>query len=102
MTNWYELTVTDAYGNNGETLGSMLTCCPASLDNATISNGKITEWPGFLLSAPGEDPDWDTPRGDVDWRGFRFHFDCARGDLSTQEVMDEAQAGFVDRNPQFA
>ena len=70
MLKWNELIVTDSDGATGDTLGEIVNICPANLDNATIENGKITVWPGFMLSAPGEEPDWDTPVGDVDWDGF--------------------------------
>ncbi|HEX6938612.1 MAG TPA: hypothetical protein VF158_04320, partial [Longimicrobiales bacterium] len=41
--------------------------------------GRVDEWDGdrpvviegVLLAAPGEDPDWDTPRAPVDWTGLR-------------------------------
>lgn len=71
MLKWNELIVSDEDGAVGDTLGEFVNICPANLDNATIENGKITEWPGFMLSAPGEEPDWDTPVADVDWEGFQ-------------------------------
>ena len=70
MLKWSELIVTDSDGNTGDTLGSMVELCSANLDTAVLNNGRIVEWPGFILSAPGEEPDWDTPRGPVDWDGF--------------------------------
>ena len=32
--------------------------------------GEIYGWHQYFLSAPGEDPDWDTPKMSVDWTGF--------------------------------
>lgn len=72
MTNWTELLVTDNEGATGETLGSMVENAPANLDSAVLdSRGRISEWPDFLLSAEGEDADWDTPRAEVNWDGLR-------------------------------
>ena len=71
MTNWRDLIVTDSDGATGETLGSIVDNAPANLDSAEISGGRIASWDGFMLSAPGEDADWDTPRGEVNWDGFQ-------------------------------
>jgi hypothetical protein len=68
--NWTELVVTDSEGGCNDTLGDIVRASPANLDDATIEDGRISEWPGFFLSAPGEDPNWDTPRAEVDWTGF--------------------------------
>lgn len=34
------------------------------------ADGSISEWDQFFVAAKGEDPDWDTPKGPVDWTGF--------------------------------
>lgn len=70
MLKWMDLIVSNEDGATGDTLGEIVNICPANLDNATIEDGKIVAWPGFMLSAPGEEPDWDTPRGAVDWDGI--------------------------------
>jgi len=69
--NWRDLVVFDTEGSIGETLGSMVRGCPANLDNAVLNeDGSIAEWAQFLVAAEGEEPDYDTPRCDVDWSGF--------------------------------
>lgn len=67
---WSELVVTDSEGNCNTTLGFIVRSQAGNLGGATIEDGRITEWPDFYLSAPGEEPEWDTPRCDVDWTGF--------------------------------
>lgn len=70
-THWTELIITDAEGERWpDNLGKLVETAPANLDSATIEEGRITAWPSFFLSAPGEEPDWDTPREEVDWTGF--------------------------------
>lgn len=78
QTHWRDLVVTDTDGQTG-TLGDLVDHCPANLDNAKIDDGAIEAWEGFMLSAPGEEPDWDTPRGAVDWSGFADALNTARG-----------------------
>ncbi|HEX7048738.1 MAG TPA: hypothetical protein VF188_00900, partial [Longimicrobiales bacterium] len=47
--------------------------------------GRVDEWDGdrpvviegVLLAAPGEEPDWDTPRAPVDWTGLRAAVEAA-------------------------
>lgn len=69
--NWTELLVSDTEGATGETLGSMAEAAPSNLDSAVLdSAGRINEWPDFLLSAEGEEADWDTPRVAVNWDGL--------------------------------
>jgi len=80
MTSWRDLVVSDADGNTGDTLGFFVDSAPANLDDATIQNGRIVEWPGFFLSIEGEESDWDTPRGDIDWAGFEDALTEARGE----------------------
>ena len=67
---WRELIVTDSDNDECGTLGDIVADNPAMLDTATIEGGIITVWPYYFIAAPGEDPEWDTPRGDVDWTGF--------------------------------
>jgi hypothetical protein len=68
---WTELKITDANGDTqAVSLGNLVETAPENLDSATIANGRIAEWPQFFISAPGENPDWDTPREEVDWGGF--------------------------------
>jgi hypothetical protein len=78
-TRWQDLRVTDNQGvTAAESLGWFVENAPANLDNAVIEHGKISEWPDYLLSAEGEDPDWDTPHGEVDWTGFEDALNTAR------------------------
>lgn len=71
MLNWKQLIVTDNEGGTAGTLEEIVTLCPANLDSAEIeTDGSLGAWPDYLLSAPGEEPEWDTPREDVDWTGF--------------------------------
>jgi hypothetical protein len=71
---WKNLIVTDSDGCEYGPLGEMLNIAPANLDTATIEDGAISAWSGFFLSAPDEDPDYDTPRCEVDWSGFQEAF----------------------------
>jgi hypothetical protein len=68
-TRWQDLIVTTE-GETWDPLGELVRTAPANLDDATIEDGRITAWPGFFISAPGEAPAHDTPRGSVDWTGF--------------------------------
>jgi len=82
--NWRNLIVTDSEGDTWGTLGQLVHLAPANLDSArtaTLGNGTlcIHEWPNFFISAEGEEPDWDTPKDDVDWSGFRESLAEARG-----------------------
>lgn len=52
------------------TLADVLATSPDLMSSLVISGGRIAEWPQVLVAAPGEDPDWDTPRVDVEWSGF--------------------------------
>ena len=77
---WRELIVTDTDGDSWQTLGELVDSAPANLDNAIIVDGRIDSWCGFFISAPDEDPDWDTPRNPVDWSGFVSALAKARGE----------------------
>jgi len=76
---WTELVVTDADGVNYGTLAEVVESADVSLDGLTIEDGSIVEWHGFFLSAPDEEPDWDTPSGIVDWIGFEAALNASRG-----------------------
>lgn len=77
---WRELLVTDDDGHTCGTLCDMVELAPANLDTATLAdNGAIIEWPQWFISAPGEDPDSDTPHRQVDWNGFSDALDLSRG-----------------------
>jgi len=69
MLNWRDLVVTDDSGDEWGPLGELIDSAPANLDNAEIREGHIAEWPGFLISAPG----------DVDWTGFEQALAAVRG-----------------------
>ncbi len=75
---WRDLIVTDEDGRSA-TLGEVVALKDAALECIEISEtGGIDQWPGRFVSAPGETPDWDTPRDvDVDWRGFRAAVEAA-------------------------
>ncbi len=69
-TRWQDLVV----WNEGEIVGSLAGFCDENDDALAgivlSAAGQISEWPYFFVAADGEDPDWDTPRGAVDWAGF--------------------------------
>ena len=77
--NWRTLIVTDTEGDTVGTLGEIMDICPANLDGATITDGKIAAWLGFFIAADGEDPDWHTPTAPVEWDGFAEAWDQASG-----------------------
>ena len=71
MTHWTELTVTDEAGVRLLPLGALVAEGYDRLpDIALDAFGGIDQWQQHMIAAPGEEPDWDTPRGDVDWAGF--------------------------------
>jgi hypothetical protein len=71
-TAWRALLVTDSAGDEWGPLGGIVDRAPANMDTARLgAGGEIVEWAGFFMAAPGESPDWDTPRGPVDWSGLR-------------------------------
>ena len=64
-THWRDLIVYEADGEVGR-LGSLdMETTISVLHNATWDDGL--ELAGYFLAAPGEAPDWDTPKGSVDW-----------------------------------
>ena len=71
MTHWTELTVTDESGVRLVPLGALVAAGYDRLtDIALDANGAIDQWQQHMIAAPDEQPDWDTPRGPVDWTGF--------------------------------
>ena len=77
-TAWRELNVYSE-GELWGSLGELVDNAPANLDGARIEDGQIAEWQDFLIAAPGEDPDWNTPAGPVDWTLFERSIQAARG-----------------------
>lgn len=77
--NWTDLNVVDSEGDNWGNLGDIVRDAPANLDNAEIVDGAIEQWPGYFMSRPGEDANWDTPAGAVDWAGFEDALASSRG-----------------------
>jgi len=75
---WTELEVHDTEGPTGDTIENFVKLAPANFDCAVIDNGRLVVWPQFMLAAPGEEPDYDTPRGAVDWAGFENALSEAR------------------------
>lgn len=75
---WRDLIVTGSEGDVAGTLGWFVGNAPANLDDAKVEGGKVVEWPGFFLSAEGEEADWDTPKADVNWEGFDAALNAAR------------------------
>ena len=68
-TTWRDLIVTDDEGDT-DNLGIMVDIGEFSLSNITLANGRIQTWDNRYISAPGEEPEWDTPRVPVNWDGF--------------------------------
>jgi hypothetical protein len=68
--NWRDIVVTNDDGREIGTLEHIKNDMPHLLETATIQAGLIESWPGFFISAPGENPDWDTPKCPVNWNGF--------------------------------
>ena len=78
MTHWTELIVTNEQVIQG-TLGAMVDDADDHLSRIVLNDdGAIDEWDQFFISADGEDPDYDTPRGPVDWTGFADALASAR------------------------
>ena len=77
-TPWRELEVTNC---DNERVGNLSGFIGTGfrVDFIVVRDGKIAEWPDFFIAAPGEEPDWDTPRGAVDWTGFVEALEAARG-----------------------
>jgi len=74
-TKWTDLIVMDSDGEYRGMLGNIADCRDDEtiewLATITLSaSGGIDSWPDYFVSAPGEEYDWDTPRGEVDWAGF--------------------------------
>jgi hypothetical protein len=71
---WRELIVT----TDGHSIGTLADVVSdqnnCAIECATVHAGakipRISSWPDHFISAPGENPDWDTPAEPVDWTGF--------------------------------
>jgi hypothetical protein len=78
MLSYRELLLIDAQGNGETTIGDAIDRAIASheigeFDGQLLtvaSDGSVESWDGYFVAAPGENPDWDTPRLMVDWSGF--------------------------------
>ena len=68
--NWRELIVSTGDAVEGTELGIVTDTDDSSLLSAQVENGRIVSWPQLYISAPGEDPDWNTPNVPIDWTGF--------------------------------
>jgi len=70
MINWRELRVSgqDDIGSLGELVDSSYAGL-SGIDGVTAA-GAISGWHQHFISAPGENPDWDTPHDMVNWAGF--------------------------------
>ena len=88
--NWTEIVVTDAEGGTVGTLGEMVERQDEALARAVVDTerGGIREWEQYYMAAPGEEPDWDTPRGAVDWTDFPGCLYCGR---VVPEMLDPRQ-----------
>lgn len=70
MISYTDLLITDQDGNQSN-LDAMMLNLDYSLRNIKLaSDGSIAEWDGKFISAPDEEPNWDTPKVAVDWTGF--------------------------------
>ena len=67
---WRKLIVSTGNAAEGTELGIVTDTDDSSLLYVQVENGRIVSWPQFYISAPGEDPDWNTPSVPVDWTGF--------------------------------
>ncbi len=71
--NWRDLMVTDhEEATPTGRLGDIVNEAELSgLKNIVVGDeGELGEWQDYFISAPGETPDWDTPRAEVCWDGF--------------------------------
>lgn len=73
LRNWTELTVINDDGAEIGVLGELARDHAQELGTIEFNpDGSISEWPDHFLRGPDdEDYDWDTPRGAVNWTGFR-------------------------------
>jgi hypothetical protein len=66
---WAQLRVTNANGTDIGTLGDVVREGQAT--GMTLRpDGSLDTWPDHFVSAPDEEPEWDTPHGPVDWTGL--------------------------------
>ena len=69
--NWKNLIVSDGDAETGTELGRLVEVDDSSLLHVTLDDkGAIKSWPQLFVSAPGEDPNENTPNVPVDWTGF--------------------------------
>lgn len=70
--NWRNLDISDGERSLG-TLGEVLdNASDSQIKHIRLSpSGEVESWADRYLSTPDEAPGWDTPRGEVDWTGFR-------------------------------
>jgi hypothetical protein len=72
VISWRDLLVTDSDGLS-RNLGMLVDTNKSLLSGVVMRDGKISEWKGFFISAPREEPSPDTPSVPVDWSGFGRH-----------------------------
>lgn len=70
LINWKDLIVTDLDGYQYR-LDRLIEFHDFSLTKIELKDGKISSWSQYLISAPEETPNWDTPKVEVDWTGFK-------------------------------
>jgi len=66
-TLWKDLIVYDDECRELGTLGEITQDHP---EMVSVFNHPLDGWPGHFIAAEGEEPDWNTPKGEVDWEGF--------------------------------
>jgi hypothetical protein len=99
--NWRNLIVSEGNADMGRTLGDMLTEYAAGdndcLDRVKLAtDGSIDSWEQLFISAPGEDPEWDTPRVPVDWDGFESALQIARGGRKVYALTERNNKDRID------
>ena len=68
---WTNLRVTDSDGDDIGALGDCINDGTVSTEYIMLrDDGSLDSWPDYFISAPGEEPEWDTPHVPVDWTGF--------------------------------
>lgn len=85
---WSDLIVTGEDNQPGGTLGEWLSephYHESALASIRMRDGHIESWDSYFISAPGEEPEWDTPRVPVDWNGFEAALTTAKS--ATKETI---------------
>ena len=77
-TTWKDLIVYDDECRELGTLGEITQDRP---EMVSVFHHPSDDWPGHFIAEEGEEPDWDTPRGAVDWEGFEEIKQKKTGDL---------------------